>query len=214
MESLAGLHFFVRMVVEMGLFLNAAVKWNSLQNTKYLLVLGHKRSTEYINITFRPEDFDHLSGMQYANDVDFGLHRNQYRGDKLVPALLSGKLDDALIEKSQSWYKISERLSAIIHLDDILDSEFSIYKFDRFKLPFHSDIRAAYCIYSETHKNGVFLFLDEENRCCYCKSVFEKDCHDYRTNQTRWTVLKKERTTERGTETVYLHKSFVEPVGV
>ena len=111
----------------MGLFLNAAVKWNSLQNTKYLLVLGHKRSTEYINITFRPEDFDHLSGMQYANDVDFGLHRNQYRGDKLVPALLSGKLDDALIEKSQSWYKISERLSAIIHLDDILDSEFSIY---------------------------------------------------------------------------------------
>lgn len=214
MESLAGLHFFVRMVVEMGLFLNAAVKWNSLQNTKYLLVLGHKRSTEYINITFRPEDFDHLSGMQYANDVDFSLHRNQYRGDKLVPALLSGKLDDALIEKSQSWYKISERLSAIIHLDDILDSEFSIYKFDRFKLPFHSDIRAAYCIYSETHKNGVFLFLDEENRCCYCKSVFEKDFHDYRTNQTRWTVLKKERTTERGTETVYLHKSFVEPVGV
>ena len=43
----------------------------------------------------------------------------------------AGKLDDALIEKSQSWYKISERLSAIIHLDDILDSEFSIYKFDR-----------------------------------------------------------------------------------
>lgn len=198
----------------MGLFLDAAIKWNSLQNTKYLLVLGHKKTTEYIDMTFRPEDFDHLSGMQYANDVDFGLHRNQYRGDKLVPALLSGKLDDQLIEKSQSWQKISERLTAIIHLDDILDSEFSIYKFDRFKLPFHSDIKAVYCIYSETLQKGVFLFLDEENRCYYCKSVFEKDCRDYRTNQTRWTVLKKEKTTECGTETIFLHKSFVEPVGV
>lgn len=198
----------------MGLFLDAAIKWNSLQNTKYLLVLGHKKTTEYIDMTFRPEDFDHLSGMQYANDVDFGLHRNQYRGDKLVPALLSGKLDNQLIEKSQSWQKISERLTAIIHLDDILDSEFSIYKFDRFKLPFHSDIKAVYCIYSETLQKGIFLFLDEENRCYYCKSVFEKDCHDYRTNQTRWTVLKKEKTTEHGTETIFLHKSYVEPVGV
>ena len=165
-------------------------------------------------MTFRLEDFDHLSGMQYANDIDFGLHRNQYRGDKLIPALLSEKLDDKLIEKSQSWNKISERLSAIIHLDEILDSDFVIYKFDRFKLPFHSDIKAAYCIYSETHKNGVFLFLDEEQRCYYCKSVFEKDCNDYRTNQTRWTVLKKEKTTELGTKTIFLHKSFVEPVGV
>lgn len=205
---------FLRMVVEMGLFLDAAVKWNSLQNTQYFLVLGHKKSTEYINMTFRPEDFDHLSGMQYANDIDFGLHRNQYRGHKLIPALLSEKLDDKLIEKSQSWDKISERLSAIIHLDEILDSDFLIYKFDRFKLPFHSDIKAAYCIYSETYKNGVFLFLDEEQRCYYCKSVFEKDCNDYRTNQTRWTVLKKEKTTELGTKTIFLHKSFVEPVGV
>lgn len=205
---------FLRMVVEMGLFLDAAVKWNSLQNTQYFLVLGHKKSTEYINMTFRPEDFDHLSGMQYANDIDFGLHRNQYRGHKLIPALLSEKLDDKLIEKSKSWDKISERLSAIIHLDEILDSDFLIYKFDRFKLPFHSDIKAAYCIYSETYKNGVFLFLDEEQRCYYCKSVFEKDCNDYRTNQTRWTVLKKEKTTELGTKTIFLHKSFVEPVGV
>lgn len=205
---------FLRMVVEMGLFLDAAVKWNSLQNTQYFLVLGHKKSTEYINMTFRPEDFDHLSGMQYANDIDFGLHRNQYRGHKLIPALLSEKLDDKLIEKSKSWDKISERLSAIIHLDEILDSDFLIYKFDRFKLPFHSDIKAAYCIYSETYKNGVFLFLDEEQRCYYCKSVFEKDCNDYRTNQTRWTVLKKEKTTELATKTIFLHKSFVEPVGV
>ena len=205
---------FLRMVVEMGLFLDAAVKWSSLQNTQYLLVLGHKKSTEYINMTFRPEDFDHLSGMQYANDIDFGLHRNQYRGDKLIPALLSAKLDDKLIEKSQSWDKISERLSAIIRLDEILDSDFVIYKFDRFKLPFHSDIKAAYCIYSETQKNGVFLFLDEEQRCYYCKSVFEKDCNNYRTNQTRWTVLKKEKTTELGTKTIFLHKSFVEPIGV
>lgn len=198
----------------MGLFFDAAVKWSRLQNTQYLLVLGHKKSTEYINITFRPEDFDHLSGMQYANDIDFGLHRNQYRGDKLIPALLSKKLDDSLIEKSQSWDKISERLSAIVRLDVILDSDFLIYKFDRFKLPFHSDIKAAYCIYSEIHKNGVFLFLDEEQRCYYCKSVFEQDCNDYRANQTRWTVLKKEKTTELGTKMIFLHKSFVEPVGI
>lgn len=212
-SSLRDSTFFTRMV-EMSLFLDAATKWNSLQNTEYRIVLGHKKSTEHIKVTFRLEDFDHLSGMQYANDVDFGLHRNQYRGEKLVPALLSGKLDDKLIEKSQSWQKISERLAAVVCLDEILDSDFSIYKFDRCKLPFHSEIKAVYCIYSEMQKSGVFLFLDKENRCYYCKSVFEKDRNDYRTNQTRWTVLKKEKVTEEGSETLFVHRSYVEPVGV
>lgn len=198
----------------MSLFLDAAKKWNSMQDTEYHIVLGHKKSTEYITITFRTEDFDHLAGMQYATDVDFGLHRNQYRGTKLISALLTGKLDAELIEKSQSWQKISERLSALVCLDTILESDFSIYKFDRCKLPFHSEIKAAYCIYSDIHKSGVFLFLDEENRCYYCKSVFEADQNDYRTNQSKWTVLKKDKVTEDGSETLFIHRSFADPVEV
>lgn len=198
----------------MSLFLDAAIKWNSLQNTEYRILLGHKNSAVELKVIFRAEDFDHLSGMHYAADVDFGLHRNQYRGSKLVPALLTGKLDGTLIEKSQSWGKISERLLAVLCLDLILESEFSIYKFERFKLPFHSEIKAAYCIFSEKYQSGVFLFLDRDNKYYYCKSIFEKDWNDYRTNQVKWTVLKKEKVTEAGTEIIFVHKSFVEPVGV
>ena len=84
----------------MSLFLDAAIAWNSLLNTSYRITIGHKNKMSVIRLVFRPGDFDHLSGIHYSSDVDYGLHRREYRGDRLLPALLSGKLDALLIEKS------------------------------------------------------------------------------------------------------------------
>jgi len=63
------------------------------------------------------------------------------------------------IEKSQEWIRIDDRLCAIMKIDEILDSNFSIYRFSPKKLSFHSTIAASYLIYSETYREGVFLFL-------------------------------------------------------
>lgn len=194
----------------MGLFLDAANEWYDLLDVSYHFVIGRKNIARQLNISFRIGDFDHLSGIQHASDVDFGLHRNEYRGVRLVPALRSGKLSDTLIEKSMEWSSISGRLSAIIGLKRILETDFEIYAFESYKLRFHSEIKAKYCVYSEELEIGVFLFLNETGRCLYCKSVFQKDNRDYRKNQARWIVLQK-RKIENGTETLlYQNASYHE----
>lgn len=192
----------------MSLFLDAAIAWNSLLNTSYRITIGHKNKMSVIRLVFRPGDFDHLSGIHYSSDVDYGLHRREYRGDRLLPALLSGKLDALLIEKSQNWSKIVGRLQAITDLSTILNTDFLIYKFTPNRLPFHSEIRATYCIYNAAQNKGVFLFADQADQVVYCKSIFPESDQDYRANQTRWTVLKKERITQDAIEVLFTHPSF------
>lgn len=192
----------------MGIFLDAAKQWNHMTELSYQIVIGYKNTSRTISLVFRPEDFPHLSGMQYATDVDFSLHKKQYDGDKLIPALITGKMDNTLIEKSERWPRIQDRLSLILELENILDSDFLIYAFSAKKLPFHSHIDAAYLIYSEQHKQGMFLFIDEDEESYFCKSIFSEDNSSYRTNQTQWTVLKKEKYCDGQMKTMYIRPSY------
>ncbi len=194
----------------MSLFLAAARKWESLSDTSYDITIGHKNTSETLHIAFRPIDFHHLSGIHYAKDIEFGLYWKEYQGEKLIQVLTSQKMDSTLIEKSANWDKISERLSAIIRINEILESDFSIYRFHPRRLPFHSTIKAAYFLYREQNQDGIFLFVDQEEDCYYCKSIFQKNANDYRSNQTRWTVLKKTKRVA-GTETpLFTHPSYKE----
>ena len=194
----------------MGLFLEAAKSWKSLQNTSYTFIIGHKKTAETIHLRFRPVDFDHLSGIHKADDIDFKLHRNTFRGEKLVDAVISGKLDDGLIEKSMHWVQISDRLSDIICLEKILDSDFRIYRFNPCKLGFYSDIKANYLIYNEQYQMGIFLFIDRDHHVDYCKSIFSKDDRDYTTNQTKWTMLKKIKYHDDMEEILFVSASYRE----
>jgi len=191
----------------MGHLLDAAKKWDSLQHTSYRIIIGKQHKAEMVHIQFRPIDFSHLSGIHYARDVDLGP-RWAYQGSRLIPALLSGKLDDSKVEKSQEWHRINDRLCAILKIETILDSNFSIYKFAPQKLNFYSTIDASYLIYSETYQEGVCLFLDNEENICYCKSVFSADAKDYRQNQTRWVVLEKIKIVGPSENMLYTHPSY------
>lgn len=194
----------------MGLLLEAAKHWDNLSNTSYHIITGYKKRLNTINLMFRSVDFDHLSGIHYAKDIDFKLHRNEFRGEKLIQALLSQKLDDSLIEKSINWPKISDRLSAILDICNILESDFVLYKFSPNRLPFHSEISAVFFLYSEQYQNGLFLFLDTENNDYYCKSVFKKNIRDYRINQTRLTILKKTKIVCDAEEILYVYPKFTD----
>lgn len=168
-----------------------------------------------IPLYFRPIDFYHLSGLHHVKDIDFGLHRKEYMGEKLMGVLLSKKMDDTLVEKSCFWPKMSDRLTAIIDLRQFLESEFEIYKFSPKKLKFFSFISAKFLLYNEKSGDGLFLFVDEENdediKTFYCKSIFRKSESDYRVNQSRWTILKKVKRDETGEQLLYLHARYKEP---
>ncbi len=184
----------------MSLLLDAAKQWRQLLHITYIIQIGRKGQSQTLHLVFREVDFDHLSGIHYANDVDFKLHRREYRGEKLLQAVCTGKIDPLLIEKSAQWPKISRRLTGILNIHQILNSDFKIYRFSASKLPFYSKI-SAYLLYSDQLGKGFFLFLDERDQQYYCKSIFDDDELDYTLNQTGWVILEK-AIAENGTTTV------------
>ena len=56
-----------------------------------------------LSLSFCPEDFPHLAGMQYASDVDFGLNKAEIRSGKFISKIINGEVDDELIEKAAEW---------------------------------------------------------------------------------------------------------------
>ena len=176
----------------MSLLLDAAVCWKNMLDISYTFVIGHKWDTQMIQLQFQPDEFAHLSGFHYVTDVDFHLPRQALYGKKLMQAVISGKIQEASIEKSTHWDKVSQRLQDILFLEKILDDDFQIFQFHAYKLPFHSKIDANYLVYSTKYQTGIFLFIDREQSRDYCRSIFSKDSRDYTINQTQWTILEKE----------------------
>lgn len=177
----------------MGLLYSAAVAWSNLYNKKYDMLLGRKgKWSSSFSLDFCPEDFPHLAGMQYANDVDFGINKAEVRSGKLIEKILNREINDELIEKSVNWErKIRGRLEGLIALEETLDSDFLICKYDQHKVPHGSLIEAKYVIKNLSSGITFFVFVDDSETRWFCRSVFQMNIADYTINQTHVTVLKK-----------------------
>ena len=187
----------MRRIVKMGLFFEAATAWNNMCDVTYILDIARNGTMKRIELSFLAEDFPHLAGMQYARDVDFGMRPAEYYGDQLLPALLSGQMDDTKIEKSRMWERISGRLNAIVNLQETLDGDFVIASFDKTKVKGYSQLNAHYVIKSLILEEMYFVFLDERSGRYYCKSAFKKEKTDYVCNQAVMTMLQKNESAKR-----------------
>ena len=181
-----------------------------LMTTEYVFILGYKSNAYNIPLTFEKVDFYHLSGMHYANDVDFKIHPSKMYGERLIDLVLSGKIDAYDIEKSKNWTRIKGRLEGIIALKEIMESEFSIYQFAPNRLGFNSGISAKYLIHNPDLNLSIFLFLDETGERFYCKSIFTEETRDYTKNQTPYKVLKKIKIKDGNEIELFRHPSYRE----
>lgn len=192
----------------MGLFYNAAMAWNALHDICYVIDIARKGKVKRIRITFSNSEFPHISGMQYASDVDFGINKSEYYGELLVPALLNRNLDDSRIENSRNWEKISGRLSAIINMQEMLDGNFEIKAFDNAKLNYYSRIKAKYVIQNQISNDVYFVFFDEESSNYFCRSAFKKEKRDYLQNQTPMTVVHKVKIVNSVSTTLFCKNGY------
>lgn len=163
----------------MGLLLDAAMAWKELCNICYIFDFARKGKLYRIHLSFSSEDFPHLAGMQYAEDVDFGLRRSEYYGERLMSVLLSKRMDDNKIEASRNWSRISGRLAAIVNLQNTLDSEFAIVAFSKKRVKGFCQIEAKFAIKNIVSGDTFFVFLDEDSGRYYCKSAFKQERIDY-----------------------------------
>lgn len=199
---------FLQRIVDMGLFLDAANAWHDLHDVKYILDIARKGEWKRLELTFLDEDFPHLAGMQYAGDVDFGIRKAEYYGERLIPALLTKRMDDARIEGSRNWERLSGRLRAILHLQATLDGEFKIVSFDKTKVRTFSRIDAQFVIKSEISDDIYFVFLDEKSGRYYCKSAFRKEFTDYAENQPVMMLLQKTKVKNDIADVLYTRSGY------
>ena len=204
-----GASFFMKWTgIYMGLLEDAANAWNTMQNRKYYLLLGRAGKSEEFTLSFHPRMFPHLAGFQYLNDIDLGIHRSEIFNGKLISKILSGKIKTEDILKSEKWENIKGRLLGIVELENTLDSQFLIHRFDPSRVPHGSLIEANYVI--KNLKSGVtfFVFIDEKNNEWFCRSIFRMEQTDYTINQARLTVLKKEKYIDEKLIFSYTHPNY------
>ena len=194
----------------MGLLEDAAVAWNIMHNRKYYLLLGRAGKSEEFTLTFQPRMFPHLAGFQYINDIDLGMRRSEIFNGKLISKILSGKIKTDDISKSEKWDNIKGRLLGIIELENTLDSEFLIHRFDPSRVPHGSLIEANYVIKNMNSGVTFFVFIDEKNKEWFCRSIFRMEQTDFTINQARLTVLKKQKYIDDKLMYSYIYPKYKE----
>ena len=200
-----------------SLLYDSAVTWKKLCSYTYHLTYGFKKKLHDVTITFDPRDFPHLAGFHYLYDI--ALPR--YSSAKQLERILEGKITQAQIEKAIEYEElVKPRLLALRSLDQVLDSDFTLYSFVPRFAPFTTQLQADYLI--ESQLNGIsFVFLVRSRKKdtvsdCTCISTFTKAERDFAKNQRPYEFLKKtRRSLEQNTETVlFTRPGFEESKGV
>lgn len=161
----------------------------SLLDTKYFFVLGRKGVSVMLNISFDKKDCFHLMGLQYLKD------RAELRRDrgKVFDGIKERKITAEQVEASEFYGKIADRVDMLPMLEDLFDSNDTIFKYNR-KSKMFSMIQAEYLMKNMIAGKSVFIFLSRKEEDEYfCRSFFPQDTRDYSKDQASWTLLYKEK---------------------
>ena len=160
-----------------------------LLDTEYELILGRKGTTVQLRIGFHKKDCFHLMGLQYLKDRP---QLNRDRG-KVFDEIRARKITREQIESSDLYSKIEERVSFLPFLEEIFDSNETIFKYNA-RADAFSLIQADYLMKNRIENRNLFLFLSKDSGGKYfCRSFFTEDKRDYAKNQASWTLLSKKK---------------------
>ena len=177
------------------IFYQAAFVWNELTEYRYIFTYGYKNKLSTIKLTFSPENFPHLMGLQYLKDLTLP----RYNQGKIVSRILDGTISLEQIQKGKQYKKmVLPRLEALTRLKDILENDFNLFSYMPRMYPFYTQIKADFLISGHTDITSyVFLIqskIDGTGQCDQlCCSAFRQDNRDFEKNQRVRVLLKKER---------------------
>ena len=195
----------------MSLLYDAAAAWQALLGFRYEIICGKSKKLYKILLCFDASEFYHLAGFPHIRDIVFPVRFSQR---KMMEKVLDGTITEEMITPSVSYEgMVKRKLTAIIHLEELLNRCAKVYQFNPRKLPFHTEIRATYLLVDAV-TNVVFLFTDtaDGGKTFFSRSTFVMDEHDFRANQSSMTVLQIKRTDLKteDTEVLYCRPGFCE----
>lgn len=179
--------------------LDGVKAYEHLLSIRYEIMLVRKGHIVNIKLGFSKEDCFHLMGLQYLKD----LSSLSIARDKVFDKILNETIKVSTIESSSFYTKITNRVNLFPLLEMLIDSNETIFKYDRGKNAV-SFITAHYLMQNKHQDNDIYVFLDSsDGEHYFCKSFFPKEKMDYSKDQALWKmVYKKKIDTNSGLEVV------------
>ena len=167
-----------------------AEAFKKLLDYKYNFVLGKKGVRTNICLSFNKIHFHHLIGLQSLTD------RPQLRIDraKIFDQILNSELTYNDISSSGLFGNIEKRFLSFVHIEQFLDSNTLIFKFNR-RTPLYSKMKAEYILENMINDFIAYVCIDkaDETDEYFCRSFFPKEGIDYTAGHTSYTLLYKEK---------------------
>ncbi len=141
--------------------------------------------------------------MHYLTDRNTTLF-----GDRtsLFQKILHGTITANEIESSQYYQKINDRIEYLAFLEQIMDSNKTVFKYNP-QIQTFSVIQSDFLLKNEINARNVFTFLslDKSSGKYFCRSFFPQTDKDYSKNQTNWTLLYKKKIKKSTNEGITLY---------
>lgn len=192
---------FVEMENCMDHLLRCAKNFERLTHFQYRIIIGRKGRTIELKITFSITDFHHLAGLHKLVDIS---KVNAGKRETLFWKILSGEIDEELLMESCHYPKMRSRLHSLQNLEEFLDSNELVFRFDRKKVKGSSSIRADFLLQNDFEGMTTYLFIAprREKDTQLCVSFFPKGRTDYAYKQEKFTLLYKEKRDLQTGETI------------
>jgi len=175
----------------MDILKQAAEAWQEISQNTYKITYGLKKKLHYVNIIFDNSDFCHLAGFQYLKDIQLPA----LSPAKLFNAVLNDEITAEQIQKAEKYETMVEtRLVALINLEEALDNDIKLFRYNSKNYSFYTAIEAQYLIEGQAQNNNMFLFVKKNDNYFTCLSIFIKDqSRDYSQNQQKLSILHIEK---------------------
>ncbi|MBD9365110.1 hypothetical protein IAP91_06600 [Leuconostoc mesenteroides] len=175
-------------------------------NTIYTFTVGRKNKTKRIVIDFTNDEFRHLAGFQYLTDVEFPSRKSEN-----IFFLTRDNTDfQETILASTMYSKIEERITHLAHLDWVLSHPDDIVVWSPTRAKMYSKLKADYLI-SRKHEGKYDIFgIEKGNKNYHGVTFMVEETDKYINGQTKWFILKIERSTKVTSEILFVSPSFRE----
>ena len=173
-------------------FQNAAYEYQKLLNTQYNFIVGYKGKEFHICLNFSKDEFHHLAGLQYLNDIRYIRRTTR---SEVFDKICQGEIDDKYLSKSTRYRDVLQRVSDVKNLEKFLDGDEVVFKF-RKKADPNSKISADFILKNRSADLNTYFFIQKKSDETYFgKSIFSRDLRkkDYTLGHTKCALLYKEK---------------------
>lgn len=168
--------------------LQAAQNYSQMLSKKYVFTLGRNKKLYRLELVFTAIDFYHLAGLHKLDDIP-ALRTN---ASIVFKKILKGQITLDTIKKSHRFSEIEGRIKCLGCLEHFIDTANDIFKYDVTKAN-GSRIVADYLLKGSLGDNINYYFMISFKTQYVGVSFFSKSEKDYTTNQTKLTILRKEK---------------------